>query len=106
MQTIRAGARFDLTNAQWTVLEPLLPVGAGPGRPPAHPRRHLVVGGHWRVRVDAPWRDVPERYGPWQSVYTFFRRWQLAGVWAKPRADGAGAHRRTARRWPAVHSDP
>jgi transposase len=83
MQTIPAGARFDLTDAQWAVLEPLLPLGARPGRPPVHPRRRLIDGVRWRVRVGAPWRDVPERYGPWQSVYSFFRRWQLGGVWAR-----------------------
>lgn len=94
MQTIPAGARFDLTEAQWAILEPLLP--AGTGRPPTHPRRRLIDGDRWRVRVGAPWRDVPERYGPWQSVYTFFRRWQLAGVWAylvtalQARADADG----------------
>jgi transposase len=60
MQTIPAGARFDLTDAQWAVLEPLLPAGAG--RPPIHPRRRLIDGVRWRVRVGAPWRDVPERY--------------------------------------------
>lgn len=96
MQTIPAGARFDLTDAQWAVLEPLLPVGRGSGRPPVHPRRRLIDGVRWRVRVGAPWRDVPERYGPWQSVYTFFRRWQLSGVWAmlvtalQVRADARG----------------
>ncbi|MBR7828178.1 IS5 family transposase [Actinospica sp. MGRD01-02] len=89
-----AGARFDLTDAQWAVLVPLLPAPAG--RPPVHPRRRLIDGVRWRVRVGAPWRDVPERYGPWQSVYTFFRRWQLAGVWAtlvtalQARADADG----------------
>jgi transposase len=96
MQTIPAGARFDLTDAQWAVLEPLLPAVARPGRPPIHPRRRLIDGVRWRVRVGAPWRDVPERYGPWQSIYTFFRRWQLAGVWAmlvtalQARADARG----------------
>ena len=95
MQTIPASARFDLTDAQWAVLEPVLPVSV-PGRPPLHPRRRLIDGVRWRVRVGAPWRDVPERYGPWQSVYTFFRRWQLAGVWAQlitvlqARADARG----------------
>ena len=94
MQTIPAGARFDLTDAQWAVLKPLLP--AGTGRPPVHPRRQLIDAVRWRVRVGAPWRDVPERYGLWQSVYTFFRRWQLAGVWAmlvgalQTRADARG----------------
>jgi transposase len=81
VQTIPAGARFDLTDAQWAVLKPLLPTGTG--RPPLHPRRRLIDGVRWRIRVGAPWRDVPERYGPWQSVYTFFRRCQLAGVWAR-----------------------
>jgi transposase len=38
-------------------------------------------GIRWRVRVGAPWRDVPERYGHWQSVYGLFRCWQRAGVW-------------------------
>ncbi|WP_425567908.1 transposase [Nonomuraea dietziae] len=33
----------------------------------------------WRVRVGAPWRDVPECYGSWQAVYSLFRRWQRAG---------------------------
>lgn len=95
MQTIPAGARFDLTEAQWAVLEPLLPVGA-PGRPAVHSRRRMIDAVRWRVRVGAPWRDVPERYGPWQSVYSFFRRWQLAGVWAmlvtalQSRADASG----------------
>jgi transposase len=83
VQTIPAGARFDLTDAQWAVLEPLLPSGAKPGRPPVHPRRRLIDGVRWRVRVGAPWRDVPERYGPWQSIYSFFRRYQLAGVWTR-----------------------
>ena len=35
----------------------------------------------WRLATGAPWRDLPERYGPWPSVYTRFRRWRLAGVW-------------------------
>jgi transposase len=96
VQTIPAGARFDLTDAQWSVLELLLPLASRPGRPPVHPRRRMIDGVRWRVRVGAPWRDVPERYGPWQSVYSFFRRWQRAGVWARlvtalqAQADAAG----------------
>ena len=35
----------------------------------------------WRLRTGAPWRDLPERYGPWQSVYTRWRRGQTSGVW-------------------------
>jgi transposase len=88
--------RFDLTDAQWTVLEPLLPEGKKPGRPPKWSKRQLIDGIRWRVRVGSPWRDVPECYGPWQTVYGLFRRWRRAGVWQRvgtglqARADAAG----------------
>nr|WP_107117430.1 IS5 family transposase [Streptomyces canus] len=73
--------RHDLTNAQWAKLEPLLPVGKKPGRPPVHTKRQLIDGIRWRTRAGAPCRDVPERYGPWETVYGLFRRWQRDGTW-------------------------
>ncbi|WP_410587605.1 IS5 family transposase [Amycolatopsis sp. lyj-23] len=85
-----------MTDAQWAILEPLLPVGKKPGRPPLWSRRQLLDGIRWRVRVGSPWRDVPPVYGCWQTVYGLFRRWQRAGVWAlilaglQTRADAAG----------------
>jgi transposase len=94
--TIPVTRRFDLTDAQWAVLEPLLPKGRKPGRPPTWSRRQLIDGIRWRVRVGAPWRDVPVCYGPWQTVYGLFRRWQRAGIWRQVvtglqvRADAAG----------------
>jgi transposase len=75
------GARKDLTDRQWQILEPLLPTGRRPGRRPKYSRRQLLDGVRWRLRVGAPWRDVPERYGHWQSVYGLFRRWQRERVW-------------------------
>ncbi|WP_240676843.1 IS5 family transposase [Streptomyces sp. B27] len=86
--------RGDLSDDQWAVLEPLLPV-AGVGRP-ARSRRRLVDGIRWRVRTGAPWRDVPPEYGPWQTIYGLFRHWQRQGVWQQilaglqARADAAG----------------
>lgn len=65
------------------MLEPLLPVVAGRGRPVVVSRRLLIDGIRWRVRTGVPWRDLPERFGPWQTVYGFFRRWQRAGAWAE-----------------------
>jgi transposase len=79
--TVPVTGRFDLTDAQWAVLEPLLPRGKKPGRPPTWARRLLIDGIRWRVRTGAPWRDVPARYGPWASVYELFRRWQRDGTW-------------------------
>jgi transposase len=61
------------------VLEPLLPV-AVLGRPSLG-RRKLIDGIRWRVRTGAPWRDLPSEYGPWQTVYGLFRRWQRDGTW-------------------------
>jgi transposase len=71
-----AAGRHDLSDAEWKVLEPLLPRGKKPGRLPKWARRQLVDGIRWRIRAGALWRDVPERYCPWQSVYGLFRRWQ------------------------------
>ena len=73
---------FDLRSREWEMLEPLLPAGRKPGRPRKWSRRRLIDGIRWRIRAGAPWRDIPERYGPWQSVYGLFRRWQRDGTWA------------------------
>jgi transposase len=72
--------RHELTDDQWAVLEPLLPQRAATGRP-AKDHRTVLNAILWRMQTGTPWRDLPERYGPWQSVYTRFRRWQRAGVW-------------------------
>ena len=96
MDTIAVTTRADLTDAQWAVLEPLLPKGRKPGRPPKWSKRQLIDGIRWRTRVGSPWRDVPPQYGPWQTVYGLFRRWQRDGTWARvltglqARADAAG----------------
>ena len=80
--TLPAGARHDLTDEQWAILASLLPVGRKPGRPRRWTLRQLIDGIRFRTRTGCPWRDVPERYGTWQSVYGLFRAWQLAGTWA------------------------
>ena len=71
----------DLTDDQWAALAPHLPPQRGATGRPAKDHRAVVEAILWRLRTGAPWRDLPERYGPWQSVYTRFRRWQHAGVW-------------------------
>ncbi|MFD9246431.1 IS5 family transposase [Streptomyces sp. NPDC059556] len=75
--------RGDLTDAQWARLEPLLPTGKKPGRPPIWTRRQLINGIRWRTRTGSPWRDVPERYGPLGRVYDLFRCWQRGGTWKR-----------------------
>ncbi len=86
MSTIDAAVRHDLTDAQWALLEPLVPPASGLGRPRQWPVRGLVDGVRHRVRTGCPWRDVPQRYGPWWRVYTLFACWQLLGVWGRVEA--------------------
>lgn len=54
----------------------------------------MVEGVLWRLRTGALWRDLPERYGPWERVYTRFRRWQAAGVWDEVSGCAPGRRRR------------
>jgi len=73
--------RRELTDAQWGALAPQLPPQKAETRRPAQDHRLVVEGILCRLRTGVPWRDLPERYGPWESVYTRFRRWRDAGVW-------------------------
>jgi len=73
--------RHELTDDQWTALADLLP----PQRPatgrPARDHRTVLNGIVWMLRSGAPWRDLPERDGPWPTVYSRFRRWRESGRW-------------------------
>lgn len=71
--------RHELTDEQFALIEPLLPSAEGAGHP-WNPHRPLVNGLFWRLRTGAQWRDIPERYGPWQTVYDRFRRWVRDGT--------------------------
>ncbi|QKW24725.1 IS5 family transposase [Streptomyces seoulensis] len=71
-------ARFDVTDAEWVLIEPLLPVAAT-GPLPRRVRDHFN-GVMWRFRTGSRWRDLPERYGPWSTVYSRFNGWARAGV--------------------------
>jgi transposase len=81
--SVAAVRRHDLSDAQWAVLQPLLPAETGRGRPHRWARRQIIDGIRWRVRTGSPWRDVPAVYPPWQTLYRWFRRWQRDGVWAQ-----------------------
>jgi len=73
--------RHELTDAQWDKIKPLLP----PGKPKTgrtnHDHRTLLNGMIWRAKTGTPWRDLPERYGKWKTVYSRWLRWRDAGVW-------------------------
>lgn len=70
-----------MTGAQWERLRPLLPPQkAWTGRP-AKDHRLVLNGILWIDRTGAPWRDLPECYGPWQTIASRFYRWRAAGIW-------------------------
>jgi transposase len=73
--------RGDLTNNQWEWLQPLLPPQKPKTGRPAHDHRTIINGILWILRTGAPWRDLPELYGPWRTVASRFYRWQRAGIW-------------------------
>src|SRR3954447_25914218 len=73
--------RGELSDQEWERLQPHLP----PERPekgrPNVEHRRIINGILWRERTGAPWRDLPERYGPWSTVYSRFWRWrEAAGI--------------------------
>ncbi|WP_157865845.1 IS5 family transposase [Mesorhizobium japonicum] len=83
-------SRYDLTDFEWRVIEPLLP-----NKPRGVPRvddRRVLNGIFWVLRSGAPWRDLPERYGPRTTCYNRFVRWRKAGVWDRLMADITKAH--------------
>ncbi|WP_292864678.1 transposase [Microbacterium sp.] len=61
---------------------PLFPPVKATGRPPAD-RRMVVEATAWRLRTAAPWRDLPERLGSWNTIYRNFNRWSVNRVWAR-----------------------
>ena len=74
-------ARFDLSEQEWAIIALLLP-NKPRGVPRADDRR--VLNGIFHIlRTGAPWRDLPERYGPYTTCYNRFNRWAKAGVWVK-----------------------
>lgn len=73
----------DLSDAQWTRLEPLLPTGRPGGRPRAHPTRDLIDALRYVLRGGIAWRSLPHEYPPWQTVYHSFRAWRLDGTWER-----------------------
>jgi transposase len=73
--------RHSLTDAQWRRLQRVLPVQrAGPGSTLGD--RLFVEAVLYRAKTGLPWRDLPERFGPWKSVYNRFANWARKGHWA------------------------
>jgi transposase len=73
--------RYDLTEFEWKTIQPLLP-----NKPRGVPRdddRRVLNGIFYQLRSGSPWADLPERYGPYSTVYNRFNRWRKKGIWDK-----------------------
>jgi transposase len=77
--------RYELSDRQWARIEPLLPHRTHHDKPghPFHDHRPILNGILWILHTGAPWRDLPERYGPWETVYSRFNRWRRDGTWTR-----------------------
>ena len=82
--------RHELSDAQWAKVKDLLPVQPGPRSQRGD--RPFVNAVMWRLKTGAPWRDIPERYGPWKTTYNRFARW------VQTRRLGEGLQRASHRR--------
>jgi transposase len=82
--------RYALTEREWQIIQPILP-----SKPRGIPRvddRRVLNGIFWVLRSGAPWRDLPERYGPHMTCYSRFVRWRRAGVWDRLMVRLSAAH--------------
>ncbi|MFD2398233.1 IS5 family transposase [Prauserella oleivorans] len=74
--------RGELTDRAWARIEPLLPAVSGPGRR-WRDHRQVINAILWKLRTGAPWRDLPERYGPWKTAHERLRLWTKDGTWQR-----------------------
>jgi len=73
----------DLSDAQWAILEPLLPARKPKGRPPQVERREVVNAILYVLRTGCQWRYLPVEFPNWNTVYWYFARWQEDGTWER-----------------------
>src|SRR3954449_6890617 len=79
---MRRAYQTDLSDAEWSYLEPHLPAPKAPGRPRVHPLREILNAIFYVVRSGCAWRLLPHEFPAWQTASHYFRLWRLDGTWA------------------------
>ena len=74
--------RYEITDEQWELIADLFPPLVGNGRP-FRDHRTMVNACFWILNTGSPWRDLPERYGPWQTAFNRFNRWRKDGTFTR-----------------------
>jgi putative transposase len=77
----RKAYKTDITDAQWQILEPLIPPAKAGGHPRTVNMREVVNGIFYVLRTGCGWEMLPHDLPPYSTVYHYFRRWQKTGVW-------------------------
>jgi len=80
LQLLSSG-EYTLTDEQWARIPPLLPPQKPPTGRPAHDHRTILAGIFWVIRTGASWRNIPEEFGPWQTINGRYQHWRNAGIW-------------------------
>jgi putative transposase len=80
---MRKAYQSDLSNAEWSCLEPHLPAPKATGRPKMHATREILNAIFYVVRGGCAWRLLPHDFPPWKTVYHYFRSWRLDGTWER-----------------------
>jgi transposase len=83
MRTPRRPYPSDLSNAEWQILEPLLPPEKPGGRHRGYALREIINAIEYLIRVGGAWRSLPHDLPHWQSVYHYFRQWKRDGTWLR-----------------------
>jgi putative transposase len=73
----------DLSDAEWTCLEPHLPTPKATGRPRIHSSREILDAISYVLKSGCPWRLLPREFPPWKTVYDWFRRWRIDGTFER-----------------------
>jgi putative transposase len=81
--SMRKAYQSDLSDTEWSFLEPLLPVPHATGRPKVHSTREVLNAIFYIVRGGCAWRLLPHDFPPWKTVYHYFRSWRLDGTWER-----------------------
>ena len=83
---MRKAYQTDLSDAEWSCLEPHLPAPEATGRPRLHSPREILDAILYVLKSGCAWRLLPHDFPPWRTVYHYFRAWRLSGIWEKMHA--------------------
>ena len=78
---MRRAYQTDLSDAEWSCIEPYMPLPKAPGRPRVHSLREILDAVFYVLRSGCAWRLLPHDFPPWKTVYHFFRLWRIDGTW-------------------------